>query len=259
MIGEDVRVLVSAGRLWSVLGTSLGWVAVLWGVSSGSQLAARDTDAGAKPAAHDRRDLEGWTVWIDARLAAAPHEDLGRRSQRLLADRLYEISLIAPPDRLEKLRAVPIWLDLAHGELKSMQYHPSAGWLKEHGYAEALAKCVHIPMAGQFADPRHHRQQPWAVLHELAHAYHDRELNFEEPRIKAAWQRSVDAGKWREVLHVDGVPRKHYALTNQMEFFAEMSESYFGMNDFYPFQRAELKRDEPEIHALLVEIWGTLP
>jgi hypothetical protein len=212
-----------------------------------------------RPEAHERRELEGWTVWLDARLVAAPHDDLGKRSLRLLGDRLYEIAMITPADRLAKLRAVPIWLDLNHGALKAMQYHPSAGWLKGNGYAEKLAQGVHIPVAHSFANPRHHRQQPWAVLHELAHAYHDRELSFEEPRIKAAWQRTVDAMKWREVLHIDGKAIKHYALTNQMEFFAEMSEAYFGLNDFYPFQRAELKRDEPEIHALLVEIWGALP
>ena len=34
-----------------------------------------------------------------------------------------------------------------------------------------------------------------------------------------------------------------------------MTEAYFGVNDFFPFNRAELKEAEPEIHALLREIW----
>ena len=42
-----------------------------------------------------------------------------------------------------------------------------------------------------------------------------------------------------------------------MEFFAEMTEVHFGTNDFYPFIRAELERDEPEIALLLREIWGS--
>lgn len=222
-------------------------------------LTAAEPEDRSKPTEHEAKTVERWTVNVDKRLLAAPHEELGAKALRLLGDRLYEIALITPADRLEKLRAVPIWLDLAHGDLRSMQYHPDAGWLKSHDYSEKLAKGVHIPIASQFASPRHHRQQPWAVLHELAHAYHDRELSFEEPKIKAAWQRTVDAGKWQSVLHIDGPPRKHYALTNQMEFFAEMSEAYFGLNDFYPFQRAELKRDEPEIYALLEEVWGKLP
>jgi hypothetical protein len=44
-----------------------------------------------------------------------------------------------------------------------------------------------------------------------------------------------------------------------MEFFAEMSESYFGKNDFSPFDAEELKREEPELFQLLVEIWGGVP
>ena len=55
-----------------------------------------------------------------------------------------------------------------------------------------------------------------------------------------------------------GNMREHYGLTNQMEFFAEMTESYFGSNDFYPFVTGELKRDEPDIFKLMEEIWGPL-
>jgi hypothetical protein len=38
-----------------------------------------------------------------------------------------------------------------------------------------------------------------------------------------------------------------------------MTETYFGMNDFYPFNSAELRRDEPELFGLMREIWGKLP
>ena len=59
------------------------------------------------------------------------------------------------------------------------------------------------------------------------------------------------------MLHINGKKTQHYALTNEKEFFAEMTEAYFGQNDFYPFNRAELKRDEPELYELLTKIWGT--
>jgi hypothetical protein len=84
-------------------------------------------------------------------------------------------------------------------------------------------------------------------------------LGFEEPRIKAAWKRFVDSGKYNSVLHISGRMRPHYGLVDQKEFFAEMSEAYFGMNDFFPFNAGELQREEPELFKLLVEIWGPLP
>jgi hypothetical protein len=40
-----------------------------------------------------------------------------------------------------------------------------------------------------------------------------------------------------------------------MEFFAEMTESDLGHNDFFPFNRAELKQEEPEFFELLAKIF----
>ena len=87
-------------------------------------------------------------------------------------------------DKLKKLQAVVIVLDLSHGNLGSMQYHPSAGWLKNNGYSTDLEKCVHIPRAADLATKRNINEQPWVILHELAHAYHDQVLGFDEPRIR---------------------------------------------------------------------------
>ena len=50
---------------------------------------------------------------------------------------------------------------------------------------------------------------------------------------------------------------RHYARTNHKEFFAEMTESYVGVNDFYPFVRAELKNHDPKTFALMKKIWGS--
>jgi hypothetical protein len=97
------------------------------------------------------------------------------------------------------------------------------------------------------------------VLHELAHGYHDQVLGFDEPRIRQAWDRFKESGKYDKVLHISGRTEKHYGLTTPMEFFAEMTESYFGTNDFYPFVRAELKKELPDVYQLLEDIWGKLP
>lgn len=140
-----------------------------------------------------------------------------------------------------------------------MQYHPDAGWLKEHGYSEQLAKCVHIPEIKDFMEPQGIHGQPWVVLHELAHGYHDQIIGFDEPRVTAAWKKFRDSGKYKSVLTVSGKMHEHYGLTDEKEFFAEMTECYFGQNDFYPFVAGELQRAEPEIFELLASIWGPLP
>ena len=58
------------------------------------------------------------------------------------------------------------------------------------------------------------------------------------------------------VAHVNGGKRRAYALTNAQEYFAELSEAYFGKNDFYPFTRAELEKHDPVGYQLLRGVWG---
>jgi hypothetical protein len=148
-------------------------------------------------------------------------------------------------------------LDLNCGALVPMQYHPSAGWLKANGYPADLAKCVHIPRAADLPTRRNITEQPWVILHELAHAYHEQVLGFEEPRIKEAYEKYKKSGRGEKVLRSNGTRGRHYALTDAKEFFAEMTEAYFGTNDFFPFNRAELKEAEPETFALLAAIWDS--
>lgn len=211
------------------------------------------------PTAHSTRDLEGWTVRVDDRLLKGEGAALGERALKLLTARLVAITIIVPEKALAKLRAITIELDLDYGELRNMQYHPDAGWLKAHGYSEALAKCAHIPDAEEFLSPYENHRMPWVVLHELAHGFHDQVLGFEEPRVRAVWEKFRDSGKYASVLTSPGHLREHYGQTNAKEFFAEMTESYFGSNDFYPFVTGELKQAEPETFALMAEIWGALP
>lgn len=211
----------------------------------------------AKPTHHVRRELEGWLVQIDDRLLEGRGKETGDRAARLLSNRLYDIKLVVPAEKVARLQQVVIWLDLTHGELRSAQYHPDATWLTEHGYDPALVKCVHIPDAAEFASLKHQQVQPWSVLHELAHAYHDQVLGFDDAAIRAAWDKFRASGKYESVLHINGTMVRHYGLTDHKEFFAEMTEAYFGVNDFFPFNRAELRREEPELYALLKRIWGT--
>lgn len=209
-----------------------------------------------KPASRTERVIQGWTVRIDDRLLQNDNRLLGERVLQSLEARLSDIKAVVPRDKVEKLQGVRIVLDMSHGKLTSLQYHPSAQWLTSNGYAADLARCVHIPIASALIEPRQINVQPWCVLHELAHAYHDQVLGFKDVRILDAWQKFKDSGHGDAALLITGERVRHYGLTDQKEFFAEMTEAYFGTNDFFPFNRGELKTTEPAIHQLLSDIWG---
>jgi hypothetical protein len=209
-----------------------------------------------KPASHTNRTLEGWTIRVDDRLLAPTNEIILARAWKFLDAKLSDIKVVAAPEIVARLQTVPIVLDLTHGKLQTMQYHPSAVWLEAHGYATNLAKCLHIPQIADLVTPRNVREQPWVILHELAHAYHDQVLGFDEPRILKAYADYQRSGHGEHILRHDGARVRHYALTDHKEFFAEMTEAYFGLNDFFPFNRAELLTAEPEIFQLMQAIWG---
>ena len=217
------------------------------------------TEKPALPESHSSRSIEGWTVRVDDRLLRGEDAATGEQALKLLNARLFAITMVVPEKALERLRSITIQLDRDYGELRIMQYHPNPGWLKGRGYSEALAKCVHIPSAKQFLSRFENHRMPWVVLHELAHGYHDQVLGFDEPRIRAAWEKFRSSGKYTAVLTTPGHTREHYGLMDAKEFFAEMTEAYFGSNDFYPFVAGELKQAEPEVFTLLAEIWGALP
>jgi len=203
--------------------------------------------------------IEGWTVYVDPALLEGEHAELGAQALKMLANHLQRIAILVPDEKLARMRKLEIWIEYHHPTLAAMQYHPSRGWLTAHGCDPRLAKKVHIPRAEVLLSRSQMLKHPAVVLHELAHAYHDQYLGFDDPRIIAAYEKAKAAGTYEKVLLYTGKTVRHYALTDSKEYFAEGTEAYFYRNDFYPFVRAELKEHDPVLHDLLDEIWGPRP
>ena len=160
-----------------------------------------------------------------------------------------------PAGAVGDLRRVRIWVEEEEPHHPCMAYHPDAGWLRDHGMNPEKARCVEIANARNFLAWT--VDQPWMVLHELAHGYHHQFLDdgFDNAEVRAAYDRAMDSGLYDSVLRIDGEDERAYAATNPMEYFAEASEAFFGTNDFYPFVRSELRRHDPGMYALLEKLW----
>jgi hypothetical protein len=204
------------------------------------------------PDGYVTREVQGFTVHVERDLARAG-EALGHDALALLDARLLDVRRAVPERALARLLDVPIWLDRADARFPCAVYHPSVEWLRANGVDPRKAKSVHLANARNFLDWS--REQPWMVLHELAHAYHDRMDAEDRARVAAAHERAIRSGTYARVLRASGAEDEHYALSNPDEFFAEASEAWFGTNDFYPFVRAELARHDAQTAALLAELW----
>jgi len=204
------------------------------------------------------QNIEGWTVYVDPRMLEGEHSEDGAEALKMLANHLQRIAILVPEKQLTDMQNLEIWIERHHPTLGAMQYHPNVGWLKRHGHDPRLAKKIHIPRAESLLSRQQMIKHPAVVLHELAHAYHDQYLGFDEPRVVAAYMKAKEAGTYDNVLLYTGKKVRHYAIKDHKEYFAEGTESYFYRNDFYPFVRAELKEHDPTLHDLLAEIWGPL-
>ena len=78
----------------------------------------------------------------------------------------------------------------------------------------------------------------------------------QQKKLAKAYDEAKKGGKFNKVLRFDGEYVRHPALLNSEVFFAEMTESYYGFNDHYPFIQFELSRDDPNLCSLLADLWG---
>lgn len=231
--------------------------------AAASQYPAQTPQAGAPPAydpseRYERRQIEGWTIRLHTGFEAAQPELCGE-TLALVGDQLRQIVRKVPKEAVEKLRAIPIWVEEAEPHHPCMCYHPDPNWLNGNGMNPEKARCVELANAKNFLSWT--KQQPWMILHELAHGYHHQFVDggYDHPELADCLNRARDEKLYDAVLRINGRDDRAYALTNQQEYFAEQTEAYFGTNDFFPFVRPELARHDPRMYALIEKLWGVAP
>jgi hypothetical protein len=199
---------------------------------------------------YEDKQIEGFAVRVSPEWERDP--ELRQRCLDILSESLRQLARIVPAPAWGKLKQVPIWLDYEEVHFINGAYLPSRLWLIAHGMDPERAKSVLFTrnLANLIGG------QPNLVLHELAHAYHDLVLTERDPAIVAAYERAQASGLYDSVERNDGTRGRAYALTNAREFFAELSEAYFGRNDFFPYTREQLQTFDPESFKVVAEAWN---
>lgn len=216
---------------------------------------ARARSAAANQA-YETKNLSGWTLLISAKLDPTAWS----KALPLLQAQLDEIIRVVPSKAVAELQKVPLWINPEYPKVPPRaEYHPGADWLKDNGRDPAMAKGVEFTNIRIFEAET--RRMPNFALHELAHAFHDRVLGFENAQIEAVYQKAKAAGLYDRVQRQDSEGRKRldraYAMTNAKEYFAECTEAFFTKNDFFPFTKDELKKHDLGMFELLSKLWGT--
>lgn len=196
--------------------------------------------------------IHGFTVLVHPDVLAQETDAAQMREE--LEGQLKRITQVMPAKTLSTLQKVRIWVEWERKKGGAAEFHPSAVWLTNHGYNPEKAGCIELSNTRNFV--RWSRgAQPWMVMHELAHSHHNLVLGPKHEGIRAAYRQAVAGKLYDSVAHADGRARKAYAMANAKEYYAELSEAYFGRNDFYPFTRAELETHDPVGYRLMQTTW----
>jgi len=207
---------------------------------------------------YDKRNINGWTVYVSPQLVNQP--GLSETMVTLLTYKLHMIDHFISEQGQKQLHQVPIWLEIG-GAGPYVQYCDSREQLRSEGLNPDKFQAVEI------RDPQ--RMMKWALLQQsdllgkLALAYYDRYAVKKDSelgnKIQTAYEQAKKNGEYKSVLRFDGQRVPHPALGSEKEYFAELMESYFLVNDHYPFIRCELKDQDAAGSELIADLWEGNP
>jgi hypothetical protein len=189
--------------------------------------------------------------------------DIEDRVRSALREDLATIARVAPHEAVASLAGTRIAVDVeaydVDGErLHRVATHRSARWLVAHGLDAEREGVIEIYEPTAYLDYRENAQ-PMVLLHELTHVLEHRADPARLGALDAAYEDAVLSGRYEQVRHVEAAPgqlQRAYALNNAAEYGAELAEAFFGRNDFYPFERAELIRFDPAGCAAAALLWS---
>lgn len=216
----------------------------------------RDVDTSShKFSYRDRNDRQttsfasGWTVALERKLSDR-YTGLADQVMSELERQLNRAAGVLPRAAVEELRKVPIHIGYEGSGTAPMRFH----WPDEKDLDPALAGVIEIPKARDFLDaaPR----QPWLALHELASAWHQKTLGSDHAAVRNAYQEAVRLGSYKQVKLADGRPGRSMALASERAFFAELTKSFYGRGDAYPFVREEFQQYDPVSARVIEAAWN---
>lgn len=210
------------------------------------------------PSEYERIILHGFEILI-SQFALQNYKSATDSALTILGEDLLRISnLKMKKSALDTLRRVRIFLDWDTGH-HSLQVHSSEDWLIQNEYIPQKVLQLEISNMRTYMQVRN-QNQPLVVMHELAHAYHERLSDDAKKSIKDTYEYAMRNNLYQSVdySHGDGTYDHQvtaYASTDDFEYFAEITIAYFGACTFYPFNRKDLKKYDPSGYKLVKKLW----
>jgi hypothetical protein len=209
---------------------------------------------------YEQVNLGEWTVFVESQLASEAPDVANRALARLREKRAQALSSL-PPHARAQLARIPFFVMYGPkawggGQGNGMEYFQKDA-PEHHPLLDPRWKDVIVV----YCAPNYLRvSELWALkamFHEFAHAYHLENWPPKHPDIVKAFEHARDTGLYQNVLDLETreIRPKAYALTNHLEYFAEVSCMYFIRCNYQPSNRRELRAYDPVAYTMLRKIW----
>lgn len=206
-----------------------------------------------------KQSIQGFTIYTELKSYKQNYQ-LTIKALHILNEKLKEILDLPIADyKKQLLQQTAIFLDW-NTDSGIARYHSSLGWLQVNEMSIEKFQNIEISNIREFVE-RSYQNQKYVILHELSHAFHDKQFHYQDQMISNAYYNAIDQELYQDVSYqnYNGSYRSHviaYGMKNEREFFAELTEAYFGTNDYFPFNRNEIQRHDPVAYQMLQSIWG---
>lgn len=215
------------------------------------------------------RRIEGFHVLLHQSVldhnADAPYK---RKPLDVLEGELCTIVRSLPTRAVAVLQTVPIWVewhdetDPSLGRAVAKYYSAPGGavlWKLADNKNPLKANCIEvIDMKSITAEHQPGiKLERCVMLHELAHAVHGHIFGDKNVVIESTYRQAMTRHLYDKAKDVYGRELPPYARVSGHEYFAELSCAYLNKLHYFPFNRADLKKHDPEGYKLMTKVWGT--
>ena len=205
---------------------------------------------------YDKIDIIGFQVFI--------RKDMQGYSQikeaiQLLTHDLIELKHLVSPTHFTFFQKVNIWVEWNSNSPKAVHYIPSSlAWIKRNNYLPEKQQGIEILNIKNYI--QFSCLQPYMLLHEFAHAYHHQVIGYENCLILDTYWNVIEKKLYDSVAYIKPFKKwkktRAYAAHDAKEYFAELTESYFGLNDYFPFNKTDLQTFDPQGFQMMEKFWG---
>ena len=190
--------------------------------------------------------IHGWKIHINS--ALDEHPSLRARAALALSDELTAIETRLPVPAVTELKEMSFWLEWVSKNGKVLQYHYSADDLRKHDDDPRKESSIEILAADYVNMP--HDSLPLVKM--LALGYQHRALGLHNTDVDRAFQHAK-AAKMYDV-QIDS--RQHFPFRDDKEYFAILSNAYFGGPLSYaPFDKKRFKLLDSQGYDMIEKMW----